>query len=224
MITACAPVALTEVPSFIVIRTTPTPTPEPQPTPGPAEHAVIDQLSANLRLPESDISVVKSEEVEFSDACLDVALEGVMCLQVVTPGRVIVLKAKGVQYSYHTSEDGSRVQPVTLALIWKREGGIAGFCDTLTVFRSGEVYTSSCKQSGRMGTFADLLSAQEQAQFSAWIAKLAQTDLDASDPKGVADRMMVALRLFGTGRKPPTKSEQQELFKFAQSLYHELAQ
>jgi hypothetical protein len=186
---------------------------------------VIKQLAANLGLQEDDISVLSSETIEFGDACLGVSMPDVMCAQVVTPGHVVVLEAKGVQYEYHTSEDGSRVQPATLALIWKREGGIAGFCDTLTVFRSGEVYTSKCKQTdGRMGTFADLLSAEEQAQFSDWIAEFAETDYDSSDPKGVADRMVVTLRLFGAGNKPPTKSEQQELFKFAQNLYRELAQ
>jgi hypothetical protein len=74
-----------------------------------------------------------------------------------------------------------------------------------------------------MGTFADLLSSKEQAQFNGWIARFAETDLDASDPKGVADRMVVTLQLFGTGTKSPTKSEQQALYKFAQDLYQELA-
>jgi len=229
IVTACASAASTEQPSIIIKRPTSTPIPrEPtleQPLAGPVEKAVIKQLAANLRLRENDVSVLSSEEVEFGDACLDVAMPDVMCAQAVTPGRVIVLEAKGIQYKYHISEDGSRVQPATLALVWKREGGIAGFCDTLTVFLSGEVYTSQCKlqADSKMGTFADLLSSKEQAQFNGWIARFSETDLDASDPKGVADRMVVTLQLFGTGTKPPTKSEQQALYKFAQDLYQELA-
>jgi hypothetical protein len=234
LMTACASAASTEPPSIIIERPEPTPAledpvleePTEQPTAGPAEEAVMKQLAAHLRLRESDISLLSSEEVEFGDACLDVLMEGVLCAQVVTPGRVIVLEAQGVPYEYHTNEDGSRIQPATLALIWKREGGIAGFCDTLTVFRSGEVYSSQCslQSEGRMGTFAELLSARERAQFSDWIAEFAETDLDASDPKGVADRMVVTLKLFGAGDKPPTQSEQQMLFEFAQNLYQELAQ
>lgn len=193
---------------------------------GPAEETVIEQLAANLDLQENDITVVRSEETEFRDACFEVAMEGVTCTQVVTPGRIIAVEANGIEYEYHTSEDGSRVQPASLALVWKREGGIAGFCDILTVFRSGEVFTTNCKSNaeGRMGTFAELLSAKEKEQFHAWIAGFGEVKLDASDPQGVADRMMVTLEFFGTGNGQPSDSDQQALFSFAQELYPELSQ
>lgn len=230
IVTACAPVAATEPPSVIIQRPTakPTrsePTPKPVRTPaGPAEKAVVKQLAANLGLKESDVSVLSSEEVEFSDSCLGMVLEDLPCAQVITPGNKIVLEANGVQYEYRTSRDGGRVQPATLALVWKRSGGIAGFCDTLTVFLSGEVFASQCKPQadGKFGTFANLLSSQEQKQFNGWIAKFAESDLDASDPRGVSDRMEVTLELFGNGNKPPTESEQQALFKFSQDLYQEV--
>jgi hypothetical protein len=187
---------------------------------------VIKQLAANLGLKESDISVVSNATIEFNDACMGVAMEGIMCAQVVTPGHIIVLEANGVQYEYHTNADGSRVQPATLAMVWKREGGIAGFCDTMTIFRSGEVYTLQCKpqSKGRMGTFANLLSSSEQQQFMDWMATFGQANLDASDPKGVADQMIVTLELFGTGSQQATKSDQQVLFDFAQNLFQKLTQ
>jgi hypothetical protein len=193
---------------------------------GAAEQTVIKQLAANLGIEESDISVLSSEVVEFNDGCLGVAMPDVMCTQVVTPGRIIVLEANDIQYEYHTSADGNRVQPATLALIWKRQGGIAGFCDTLTVFLSGEVYASRCKpqDDGRMGIFAKLLSADEQAKFTDWMTTFAMTKLDASDPKNVSDRMVVTLEVFGMGTKPPTQAEQQELFQFSQDLFQKLTQ
>ena len=201
------------------------PVEEPTVAAGPAESTVIKQLAANLGLQASDVSVVSSKIVEFGDACLGVAQEGVSCAQVVTPGLIIVLEADGVQYEYHTSADGSRVQPATVALAWKREGGIAGFCDTLMVFRSGEVFTNSCnaQADGKMGTLANLLSSAERSQFNNWLAAFGETDLDASDPKGVADRMVVTLEIFGIGSGEPAATEQQELFSFAQDLYQELA-
>lgn len=190
------------------------------------EQSVIKQLAANLGLQESDISVVSNTTIEFNDACMGVAMEGVMCAQVVTPGHIIVLEANGVLYEYHTDADGSRIQPASLAMVWKREGGIAGFCDTMTVFRSGEVYANQCKPQleGRMGTFANLLSSDQQNQFMDWMAQFGEANLDASDPKGVADRMMVTLDIFGTGNKQITKSDQQALFEFAQNLYQKLSQ
>ncbi len=148
-----------------------------------------------------------------------------MCAQVITPGHIMVLEANGMQYEFHTDANGSRVQPASLAMVWKREGGIAGFCDTMTVFSSGEVYTSQCKPQpeGRMGTFANLLSSSEQEQFMDWMAQLGEAHLDASDPAGVADQMKVTLDLFGTGTKQTTKSDQQALFEFAQNLYQKVS-
>ena len=228
IVTACASVAPTEPPSIIIQRPTATPVPEEpatEPTSrGPVEQAVVKQLAANLGLQESEVDVLRSEQVEFRDSCLEVVLEDIACSQVITPGYKILLEAHDMQYEYHTSRDGGRIQPASLALTWKRVGGIAGFCDTLTVFLSGEVFAGQCagKAEGKMGTAADLLSAREQAQFNDWIAEFAETNLDASDPKGVADRMEVTLKLFGTGSKPPAQADQQELFKFAQDLYQEV--
>jgi len=189
------------------------------------EEIAIKQLAENLGLKESDISVVSNTTIEFNDACMGVAMEGVMCAQVITPGHIVVLEANGMQYEFHTDANGSRVQPASLAMVWKREGGIAGFCDTMTVFRSGEVYTSQCKPQpeGRMGTFANLLSSSEQEQFMDWIAQFGEAHLDASDPAGVADQMKVTLDLFGTGSKQTSKSDQQALFEFAQNLYQKVS-
>lgn len=229
ILAACAPAeAATEEPSYPSEPSYPGEQPASTDIPAdltPAELAVIRQLAENLALQESDISVISSEKTEFSDACLGVAMEGVMCAQVVTPGRVIVLEANGVQYEYHTSEDGSRVQPASLALVWKREGGIAGFCDTLTVFRSGEVYTSKCSSQteGTMGSLATLLTASEQKQFREWITEFGDVKLDASDPKGVADGMLLTLDWYGNGSEEPSEAERQELFNFAQDVYQEAA-
>lgn len=223
ILAACAPAetAATQEPSYPSEPSYPAEQPADL---TPAELAVIKQLAESLGLQESEISLISSEETEFGDACLGVAMEGVMCAQVITPGRVIVLEANGVQYEYHTSEDGSRVQPASLVLVWKREGGIAGFCDILTVFRSGEVYSSNCssQSEGAMGTLATLLTATEQKQFHQWITEWGEVKLDASDPKGVADGMVLTLDWFGTGSADPSESEQQELFTFAQDVYQEL--
>lgn len=191
---------------------------------GSVEELVIDQLASNLGLDESDISVVSNADIEFSDACLGVAMHNVVCAEVVTPGKVIVLEAEAVQYEYHVSNDGTRVQPATLALTWTREGGIAGFCDSLTVFLSGEVYGDQCRSqpNSSMGTFADLLSDTERDQFNAWVKELGQVDLDVSDPEGVSDRMEVKLVFYGSGNGTLGKTDQQELLLWVQNLYQKL--
>lgn len=189
---------------------------------GAVEETVAAQLASNLGLDVDDIVVVSSKDVEFPDSCLGVAVWDEMCAQVVSPGKIIVLKANGLEFEYHTSQDGRRVQPATLALTWTRDGGIAGFCDQLTVFLSGEVYGSNCRSQqpeATMKTFGDLLSATEQKQFFAWTKEYSQVSLDISDPVMAADRMVVTLELFGVGGDQPTSVDEQVLIEFAQSLY-----
>lgn len=188
------------------------------------EEVVIKQLAQNLELQEGDISVVSDTLIEFGDACLGVAMKNVVCAQVMTPGHIIVLEANNIQYEYHTSEDGSRIQPATFALIWKREGGIAGFCDSLTVFLSGEVYGDQCKaqSNGTMGTFASLLSTSEREQFDTWFSQYGQTTLDASDPEGVADGMTLVIEFYGSGKGKPAQSIQGDIFTWVQNLYQKL--
>jgi hypothetical protein len=191
---------------------------------GSVEAQVINQLASNLGLNESDISIISNVDIEFSDACLGVAMHNVVCAEMVTPGKIIVLEANGVQYEYHVSNDGTHVQPATLALTWTREGGIAGFCDSLTVFLSGEVYGDQCRSepNSSMGTFADLLSGTEREQFDTWVKELGQVDLDASDPEGVSDRMEVKLMFYGSGSGTLGKTDQQELLLWVQNLYQKL--
>jgi len=188
---------------------------------GEVEDSVIAQLAQNLGLDKKDIEVVSSADVEFSDACLDVSMPEIMCAQVVTPGRIVVLEANDIRYEYHTSADGSRVQPATLALVWKREGGIAGFCDSMSVFLSGEVYATSCKgqPDGKMGTFSTLLTVEKRDQFDAWVTEFGQAELDASDPEGVTDRMVVTLNFFGLSDAKPAAADEENLFLWAQDLF-----
>lgn len=188
------------------------------------EQAVLDILVENLGLDAGEVSVKSNMQVEFGDACMDIPIPEVMCAQVVTPGRVVVLEANGIEYEYHTSVNGKLIQPATLLLTWMRDGGIAGFCDRLTVFLSGEVQGTNCRSrpDGTAGTFAELLTTAEREQINSWHVKFGKVKLDFSDPAGVSDRMIVALELFGKGAAQPTKSEQQALIDWVTLLYQKL--
>ena len=191
---------------------------------GSIESVLTAQLANNLGLNLSDVSVVSSEAVEFPDTCLGVQMQDVMCAEAVTPGRIVVLESGGVHYEYHVNEDGSIIQPATLVLTWSRVGGIAGFCDSLTVFLSGEIYGNHCKSQPNetMGTFANLLSAEERAQFDKWVKELGRVDIDASEPKGVSDQMEIKLIFYGMGQRSLKKADEQELFLWVQNLFQKL--
>jgi hypothetical protein len=218
--TACAPqAAATEEPAVPEPDEPPTPTHIPVDL-TPAQLAAINALSENLGLPASEIKLVSTEVVEWPDGCLGVQEEGLMCTQVIMPGFRIILEANGREVEYRTNEDGTQIRPATILLTWKREGGIAGFCDYLTVYLSGEVHRSSCKDGQyEEARLIDVLSEAEITKLNEWSESYGHVTIDASDPKGVSDRMVVTLEIIGLGSEDTISSaEQKELLEFAQSL------
>jgi hypothetical protein len=190
----------------------------------PAEDAAVEALSNNLGVDPGEIQVISVNAVEWPDACLGMTQEGVVCAQVVTPGYKIILEANGKQVEYHTNEDGTAVVPATVALSWSRSGGIAGFCDSLTIYLSGEVRGSNCK-GGEMveKNISELLSPEEIATMNEWSSKYGEISIDASDPEGAADAMSVKLTMYGTGtQQNMVQASQQIMLTFAQGLYQEL--
>ncbi len=235
MFAACAPQTPTEPPSIIVEQPTskpPTPKPAtPKPTPThteltPAQQAALTSLSESLGLSPDEITLVSAEAMDWPDGCLGVAEEGMMCTQVITPGFRVILEANGKQVEYRTNEDGSQIRPATVAFTWKREGGIAGFCDYVTVYVSGEVHGSSCTNGQSVEkSLSEVVSEDEIARLDEWLTDYSTIEIDASDPEGVSDRMMVTLTFTGTGSQESlSPAEQQELLEFAQSLNQELYQ
>jgi hypothetical protein len=182
-----------------------------------ARQALAEALGVAL----DAITVANVSAVEWPDACLGLALPGTACAEVITPGYLIELAAGGQTYEYHTNQDGSVVRPGSLVLTWERTGGIAGFCDSVAMFRSGEVEGQECKVerplSGR-------LTAEERAQLEAWLAEYGSVVVDNSVTPVPADFMLLKLTLYGTGSAQPGEAEQQALAAWAQSVYMRLAQ
>jgi hypothetical protein len=222
MFTACVPQTPTAQPSTIMERPTLTHIPPPDLT--PTQNAAIEALSQSLGLPADQITLASTEAVDWPDGCLGLAEEGLVCAQVITPGFRLILEANGRQVEYRTNTDGTQLRPATVALTWKREGGLAGFCDYMTVYHSGEVHGSSCN----LGQYTeqrliDVLFAEENAKLDEWLKNYGNINIDASDPKGVSDGMIVLLTLIGTGDQHTiSASDRQELLKFAQELHQRL--
>ncbi len=188
------------------------------PAGGPAEEAARKQLAASLGVDMAQITVLSDAEVEWPDSCLGVSQEGLMCAQMVTPGHLIVLSVGGVQYEYHTNGDGSEIQPATLLLTWKQDGGIAGFCNSLTIYLSGEVHASSCANV-KDTNLAQLLTPAESAQLRQWQTEFGKVNVDLSDPKNAADAMRRTLYFVGNGAGQPSPDEQQAMYSWAQTLF-----
>lgn len=221
MFTACAPQTPADQPSIIIEMPTSTNIPADL---TPAQRVAIAALSENLDLPADKITLVSTKAVDWPDDCLGVVDEGLVCAQVITPGFRVILEANGRQVEYRTNEDGTQLRPATVVFTWKREGGIAGFCDYMTIYLSGEVHGGSCKQGQYVEErLIDVLSKEEIAKLDQWVKNHGNINIDKSDPKGVSDRMVVVLTLIGTGEQQAlSASNEQELLNFAQELHQQL--
>ena len=220
MLSACAPQAqATDLPSDIDDQATQISTDLT-----PAQRAAIAALSQNLGLTPDKIKLISTEAVDWPDSCLGISMEGISCAQAITSGFQVILEANGKQLEYRTNQDGTLIRPATVALTWKREGGIAGFCDNLTIYLSGEVQGNTCNNAEIVEKrLTDLLSAEEIATLNGWVSKYGVVEIDASDPEGVSDRMSVNLKLFGTGSEQITSpAVQQILLQFVQDLNQKL--
>lgn len=72
--------------------------------------AAKESLIESLGVETDQIDVISSEQVNWSDSCLDLADTGEMCLQAITPGWRIVLGANDDQYEFHTDNAGETIR------------------------------------------------------------------------------------------------------------------
>src|SRR4030095_5189005 len=110
--------------------------------------------------------------------------------------------------------------PATTALTWNRVGGVAGFCDNLTIYLSGEVRATNCNTSDVVEKRLSELATPEQiVMLNDLVSRFGSVEIDGSDPQGVADGMTIQLQLMGQGAEQLTSPDvQQLLLQFVQDL------
>lgn len=110
-----------------------------------------------------------------------------------------------------------------LAFAWHREGGIAGFCDDLTVYVTGIAYASSCvgEEPSTLGQVR--LDAEQLAQIYEWVDTLAPFEVEQTDP-ATADAMTIRMVFSGAGEQSATEEQMAAIQEFASLLYAEIAQ
>lgn len=220
LLSACAPQGMpTELPPDVVAQAT-----KINVDLTPAQRIAVSSVVQNLGVAADQVKVVSTEAVDWPDSCLGIATEGTSCAQVVTPGFRVTLDVAGKHVEYRTNQDATVIRPATTALIWNRVGGVAGFCDSLTIFLSGEVWATNCNTSEVVERRLSELATPEQiAMMDELVSRYGLVDIDASDPQGVADAMTVKLQLLGQGTEQLTSQQvQQVLMQFVQDLQSKL--
>lgn len=108
-----------------------------------------------------------------------------------------------------------------LAIAWHREGGIAGFCDDLTAYVTGQLVATSCKGE----TIAQRrMSAEELEQLYAWIDEYSAFEYEQADPATSADAMSVTLVFSSAGSTTADEATHQAILDFSANLYTEMTQ
>jgi len=108
----------------------------------------------------------------------------------------------------------------TPILIWHRQGGIAGFCNTVTVFASGAYTVANCAtNSSQTGQ----LNADQLAQLTRFVNKVQSFTNENSDPANVADAMSVKTTFKGVGRLEASPEDITTLSNFAVLLALQVA-
>jgi hypothetical protein len=107
-------------------------------------------------------------------------------------------------------------------LSWHREGGIAGFCDDLSVYVTGEVYAASCRGEQPQNLGKGRLSGEQLAQLYAWVDRLGTFEIEQRDP-AQADAMTIRVLFTGAGSRQADAADKQAIQDWAAQLFASLS-
>ena len=111
--------------------------------------------------------------------------------------------------------------PNLALLSWQREGGLAGYCDELSILADGRVMVSTCRGGEDAIIGEGTLTPDQKAQLDAWVSRFQAFDLEWTDP-ATADAMTVRLGLEGQGSAEATEQDLQAIRDYVASLYLEI--
>ena len=105
-----------------------------------------------------------------------------------------------------------------LILSWHREGGIAGFCDDLSVYSSGVINATSCKSGQATDLGQNWLTSDQLNQVYSWMDKFDKFEY-ASKDQATADAMTIQLIFNGQGSSQASESDKQSIEAFSGQLF-----
>jgi hypothetical protein len=126
--------------------------------------------------------------------------------------------AEWAQIVYLEASSPSPMPNNGLALTWHREGGIAGFCDDLKIYRSGFAVAASCKGNQQQPLGTTWLSDAQLTPFFTWLDQLQSSDGKTTDP-ATADAMTISWMLASSGKRAPSEVERQQITGLAAQVF-----
>jgi len=93
--------------------TLPAETPSPEPVEIPAMFVPIrDEIARSLDVPADQVVLVSAQDVEWGNSCLGIEQPGMACMDVITPGFLVVFDTPLGKVEAHTNADASSFQIV----------------------------------------------------------------------------------------------------------------
>ena len=108
--------------------------------------------------------------------------------------------------------------PSLIVLTWTRTGGIAGFCDGMTVTAGHRATLGTCEDPGAEQVRV-FLSAEWIERVEEWRDRVGPFEYRHEDPPGQSDRMTVTVQFQGRRAPGASEAEQQEIASFAAELF-----
>jgi hypothetical protein len=181
--------------------------------------------------PASDLDLLRLGQWQLLYAPFEASIPGSTDMQIAFNGRGSLRASDSEQRAiaewaalrYDELESGRTGAAWSLALDWNREGGIAGFCDEVTVYLTGDYSVSNCKTpppspaATLEPTLPLHLSSTQLDQLYGWYDTLKTFDHEYTDP-AVADAMTIKFTLQGHGQQPSSDQDIQAINDFASGL------
>jgi hypothetical protein len=108
-----------------------------------------------------------------------------------------------------------------LIFAWHRQGGIAGFCDDVTVYLNGIASATSCQGDQPQSVGQTWLTANQMRTIYTWADTYQDYDYTSTDPATV-DGMTMRMIFNGNGTEQMNEFEQTRLTALAQEILGEL--
>lgn len=129
----------------------------------------------------------------------------------------LVLAVIAVSCSLRQTVDGTEGSGGGFVMRWHREGGIAGFCNDVTIYASGMATVASCRTQPATIVAEVSLTAEEQRQIDAWQTALGSWTREQSD-EAIADQMTIVIEFAGAGSGLPNEATFAAMSRLAQTL------
>jgi len=130
--------------------------------------------------------------------------------------------AEWARLVYQESSSGRRPDSLGMVFEWHQEGGIAGFCSDLTLYRTGWYSAASCRGEQPQDLGSARLDGDELAQVYEWVDRYESFEYEFTDA-AAADAMTTRLVFSGEGEQAASQAEQEAIARFAEDLFRDVS-